>query len=127
LAMMVVDLQMSKYLFICIVILLFVALGTFMPEIPLIMLITPVILPTLIGFGFSTIWFGVICVLMVAAGEISPPIGGTLFMTAALAKNVPITTIYRGTTPFLVSIIVVCVFLLIFPQIALFLPQLMQK
>ena len=124
---MVIELQLSKYPVIVAVIVLLLVLGTFMPEIPMIMLFAPVVLPTLKAVGWDPIWFGVICVLMVSAGEISPPIGGTVFMMAAMAKDVPVTRIFAGALPFAIAVVALCILLIAFPQIALFLPRVMLK
>ena len=123
----VVGLQVSKYVMIAAIILLFLVGGCFIPAIPMIMLLVPIVLPIVEKIGFSPIWFGVISVLMVEAGDITPPVGVNVYLMGAMAKDVPLATIFSGALPFLISILVLCVALIAFPQIALILPELMLK
>ncbi len=122
---LVVELQVSRYLMVSLILILFLVLGCFIPAIPMIMLMVPIVLPVVESLGFSPIWFGVISVLMVEAGDITPPVGVNIFLISGMAKDVPITTIFRGALPFVISIIVVVILLVAFPQIALFLPEVM--
>ena len=123
----VVELPVSKYVMISAIMLLFLVGGCFIPAIPMIMLLVPMVLPVVIQLGFSPIWFGVISILMVEAGDITPPVGVNVFLMGAMAKDVPLSRIFIGALPFLISILVLCAILVVFPQIALFLPEVMLK
>jgi len=123
----VVNLPVSKYLMLTSVILLFLIGGCFIPAIPMIMLLVPMVLPVIEKLGFSPIWFGVISILMVEAGDITPPVGVNVYLMSAMAKDVPINKIFLGALPFLIAILFLCVILVIFPEIALFLPEVMLK
>ena len=79
------------------------------------------------ALGFDPIWFGVMCVLMMEAGLITPPVGLNVYTVAGIAEDVPMAEIFKGATPFLISILVSAVIMTIFPQIALYLPSLMGK
>jgi TRAP-type C4-dicarboxylate transport system permease large subunit len=72
--------------------------------------------------GFDPIWFGVIIVLVGEMGVITPPVGVNVFVIHAIAPDVSLNTIFRGIVPFLISLIIVTVLVIIFPQIATFLP-----
>jgi len=80
-----------------------------------------------LALHFDPIWFGVIAVLMMEAGLITPPMGLNLFTVAGVAKDTSLETVIKGTVPFLVAIIFVAVVLTIFPKIALVLPNMMTR
>jgi len=91
------------------------------------MIITlPIFYPTILNLGFDPIWFGVIMVIIINMGMITPPIGMNVFVIKGVAKDVPLETIFRGIVPFILAMILCLIILTIFPQIALFLPGLMK-
>ncbi len=108
--------------------LLFVALSCILDELAMMLLLLPVVLPTILGldlFGmtaeFKAIWFGILMLVVVSVGLIAPPVGLTVYVVANIAKNVPIGEIYRGIVPFLLSDIVRVLLLLFFPILTLYL------
>jgi TRAP-type C4-dicarboxylate transport system permease large subunit len=74
---------------------------------------------------FDPIWFGVLMVIVLEVGLITPPVGLNVFVLKAAAPGVPMTVIFRGILPFLLSAFLAIVLLTIFPQIALFIPSMM--
>ena len=91
-----------------------------------IMVLTlPVVFPIVVQMGFDPIWFGVMVTLFIEMGLITPPVGVNVFVISGIAKEVPMYTIFRGIAPFFVAMIICMIILIIFPQIALFLPQTM--
>ena len=123
----VVSLEVSRYIILTIVILIYVFLGCFLDAISMMVLTMPVIYPVIINLGFHPIWFGVIAVLMMEAGLLTPPMGLNVFTVAGVAKDVPLESIYRGILPFLISIFVVVFFIVLFPNLATFLPNMMLR
>ena len=99
--------------------------GAFMDELAMITLTVPILYPVVKSLGFDGIWFGVIIVLVCEMGLIAPPVGMNVFVIKGVAPEVPLQTIYRGIWPFLGADIVCAILLVIFPQIALFLPSFM--
>jgi tripartite ATP-independent transporter DctM subunit len=97
--------------------------GCFMDSLPMITLTVPILYPVILDLGFSSIWFGIIIVLVVEMGAITPPVGINVFTIKGIAPDVPLGTIFKGIFPFLGAIVVCTVLLIIFPQIVLFLPQ----
>jgi TRAP-type C4-dicarboxylate transport system permease large subunit len=93
----------------------------------MMVLTMPVIFPVVKALGFDPIWFGVICVIMMEAGLITPPVGLNVYTLAGVVKDVPMQAIFRGAMPFLISMIVVVILITIFPKIALFLPSMMGR
>ena len=120
-------LEVSPYLIHTIIIIIYLFLGCFLDAISMMVLTLPVIYPVILALGFNPIWFGVIAVLMMEAGLITPPMGLNIFTVAGVAKDVPIETIFRGVAPFLLSIFAIVILITIFPQLALFLPNMMLR
>jgi tripartite ATP-independent transporter DctM subunit len=100
----------------------YVVLGTFLEGIAMLVLTLPVVYPVVVGLGYSPIWFGVIVVVVLEMGLISPPVGVNVFVVKGVAPEVPLNTIFRGIWPFWLAMLVCLGLLLAFPQIALFLP-----
>jgi TRAP-type C4-dicarboxylate transport system permease large subunit len=94
--------------------------------IPAIMLSLPVIMPTVKALGFDPVWFGVVVVLLVMMGQITPPVGVACFVTRSIDPEVPLSTIFKGVLPLFACLMLVVILLAFFPQIALFLPNLMR-
>ena len=120
-------LEVSRYGILGIVVLIYLILGCFLDAISMMVLTMPVIFPVITSLGFDPIYFGVICVLMMEAGLITPPVGLNVYTLAGVAKDIPMEEIFRGALPFLVSIIAIALLITIFPDIALFLPSMMGR
>ena len=120
-------LQVSPYVIFAIIVSIYLVLGCFLDAISMMVLTMPVIFPVITALGFDPIYFGVICVLMMEAGLITPPVGLNVYTLAGVAKDVAMEDIFRGALPFLFSIIATVVVITIFPKIALFLPGMMGR
>ena len=106
--------------------LVYVVLGTIMEELTMVLLTLPVFFPVVTQLGFDPVWFGVLIVLVVQVGLISPPVGMNMFVMNALLKDVPMMQIFRGSTIFCVPLVVGLLLVLLFPQLALWLPSFMK-
>jgi C4-dicarboxylate transporter DctM subunit len=106
-----------------IVILMYLVGGCFMDALALITLTVPIIFPLVISLDFNPIWFGVIIVLITEMGVITPPVGVNVYVIKGIAEDVPLETIFKGITPFLIALVVAAIILVAFPQIATFLPS----
>jgi len=106
-----------------IIILMYLLGGCFMDALALITLTIPIIFPLVMSLGFDPIWFGVIIVLVTEIGVITPPVGVNVYVIKGIAEDVPLEIIFKGIMPFLVALIVAAVILVVFPQIATFLPS----
>jgi tripartite ATP-independent transporter DctM subunit len=120
-------LQISRYAILGMIVLVYLILGCFLDAISMMVLTMPVIFPVITSLGFDPIYFGVICVLMMEAGLITPPVGLNVYTLAGVAKDVPMEEIFRGALPFLISIIAVVILITLFPKICLFLPSMMGR
>lgn len=118
-------LPIPSSIILLIVILISLILGCFIESLPLILLLAPVFAPLVTALGYDLIWFGVIIILIAGMGLITPPVGLSVYIVSGVAKDVPLTTTFRGIWWFLGAQIVCAVILIFFPQIALFLPSLM--
>jgi tripartite ATP-independent transporter DctM subunit len=121
------SLAVSPYVIHTVVIVMYMFLGCFLDAISMMVLTMPVIYPVILALGFNPIWFGVIAVLMMEAGLITPPMGLNIFTVAGVAKGVPVETIFRGVAPFLLAIFAVVALVTIFPDLALLLPNMMTR
>ena len=121
------NLQVSPYLIHTIIVIIYLFLGCFLDAISMMVLTMPVIFPVILALNFDPIWFGVIAVLMMEAGLITPPMGLNIFTVAGVAKDTPVETIFRGVAPFLLSIFAIVILITIFPTLALFLPNMMMR
>lgn len=121
----IAGLAVSRYIILAIIIAIYFMLGCFLDSVSMMVLTLPVIFPVIVALNFHPIWFGVIAVLMMEAGLITPPVGLNVYTLAGIAKDVPMHEIFKGATPFLVAIILTAIILTVFPKIALYLPGLM--
>ena len=123
----IAGLGVSKYIILVIIVAIYFLLGCFLDSVSMMVLTLPVIFPVIVTIGFDPIWFGVLLVLMMEAGLITPPVGLNIYTIAGIAKDVPMGTIFRGALPFLLSIIATAIILTVFPQIVTYLPNLMGR
>lgn len=108
-----------------VIIVVYILLGTFMEGFAMMVLTVPIVLPIITTLGYDPIWFGIIMVLVLEMGLISPPVGLNVFVVKGVASHVPLSQIYRGIIPFWIAMAVCVGLLILFPQIALFLPDTM--
>jgi TRAP-type C4-dicarboxylate transport system permease large subunit len=106
-----------------IIIVTYLLLGTFMEDISMLILTLPVVMPVLKALDVDLIWFGVVAVLIIQMGILSPPVGLNVFIVKGIVPDVPMYTIFRGIWPFWYAMGLLIVLLLMFPQLALFLPN----
>ena len=106
-----------------IIILVYLFLGMFLEGIAMLVLTIPVVIPIAIGLDWDLIWFGIIIVIILEMGMISPPVGINVFVVKSIAPDVPMGQIFRGIWPFWFAMAAMIGLLILFPQIALFLPD----
>lgn len=101
----------------------YVLLGTFLEGIAMLVLTLPVVFPVILALGYSPIWFGVVVVIVLEMGLISPPVGVNVFVVKGVAPDVPLAKIFSGIWPFWLAMLACLLILTAFPQIALYLPE----
>jgi C4-dicarboxylate transporter, DctM subunit len=105
---------------------IYVLLGTIMEELSMVLLTIPVFFPIVVGLGFDPVWFGVLIVLVVQIGLISPPVGMNLFVLNSLLKGVALGQIFRGVWLFVLALVVALAMVLEWQALALWLPGFMR-
>lgn len=125
LAESVAALALPRIVVLIIILLIFVLLGCVMDCFAIMILMVPILFPIIQAMNFNPIWFGVIMVIVLEIGLITPPVGLNVFVIKGAVPGVNITTIFKGVWPFLIAALVCIVTIIIFPQITLFIPSYM--
>ncbi|HEY2991691.1 MAG TPA: TRAP transporter large permease subunit [Methylomirabilota bacterium] len=119
----VVGLGLSRWLLFAIIILLYVFLGCIIDGVSMMVLTLPILYPIVVGAGFDPIWFGIVLVIMIELGGITPPVGLNMFVIQGLSGGRPMSEIVWGSLPFGVLMLVVLVLISIFPDLVTWLPN----
>jgi C4-dicarboxylate transporter, DctM subunit len=106
--------------------LIYVVLGTAMEELSMILLTVPLFFPVVTGLGYDPIWFGILVVIVVQIGMISPPVGMNIFVVKNLIRHLSIADIFRGVTPFTVALVALLALIVAVPGLATWLPGFMR-
>ncbi len=125
----VASLNVSPYLIWFIIVLIYLFLGCVMDSMAMILLTVPILYPVMCGpsgLGFDPIWFGIMIVIIIEMGLITPPVGINVFVIKGMAQTVPTTTIFRGILPFVLMMIIEIVILTAIPGIVTWLPDLLR-
>jgi TRAP-type C4-dicarboxylate transport system permease large subunit len=120
-------LPFGKTAILLIIIAMYFVLGCLLDSLAMILLTIPIVFPIVQALGYDPVWFGIIIVMVVELGLITPPIGMNVFVIKGIARDVPLETIFRGVMPFIVAQLVLIGLLIAFPQIALWLPSTMSQ
>jgi C4-dicarboxylate transporter DctM subunit len=110
-------------LMICLIL---IALGMIFDALAMILLMVPVFFPIVASLGLNPVWFGIIVIIVVEIGLITPPIGLNVFVVKSIVGDVPLGEIFRGIVPFVAASILGLLLIIFFPPIALVLPQIMR-
>jgi TRAP-type C4-dicarboxylate transport system permease large subunit len=112
---------------LAIILVAYIVLGMFLEGFAMMVLTIPIVFPILTGLGYDPIWFGIIMVIVLEMGLISPPVGINVFVVKGVAEDVPMSRIFAGIMPFWIAMLVCVVLLVIFPEVALILPNTMTR
>lgn len=108
------------------IVLLYLVLGMFMEPISMVLITLPAILPVISAAGWDPLWFGIVLVMLIEIGLITPPVGMILYVLSGVSDNrVSLTSIAKGSLPFVIVYIVMVFVFFSFPNIVLFFPNLM--
>jgi len=113
-------LSLSPLVVLLCILLLYFVLGMFMDSIAMLVITVPVVYPIIQALGIDPIWFGIVTVLTVELGLITPPVGMNVFVIKAMAPHVGLGEIFKGVAPFIVSDFVRLALLIIFPSLSLY-------
>jgi C4-dicarboxylate transporter DctM subunit len=106
---------------ICILVLLYIVLGMIMDSFAVMIATAPLVAPIIMSFGYDPIWWGIVMVVLVEMGVVTPPFGLNLFAIKSLVPDIPLTSVYRGVIPFLFADMVKLALLIAFPFLTLWL------
>ena len=101
----------------------YLVLGCFMETISMMIATTPIIVPVIVGLGFDPVWWGIVFVILIEAALITPPVGLNLYIVQAVRKSGSISDLFIGSIPFLIAMLAMIAALIVFPQLALWLPE----
>lgn len=114
---------LGAYSSLFVILLGYIILGMFMDGLAMLVVTVPIVFPILTGFGFDPIWLGVIVVIVIEMGMITPPVGLNVFVIKDIARDVPMLTIFKGVFPFWIAMVVCMLLIIAFPDIALLIPN----
>ena len=125
LAAVVDGLEVAPLVILGIIVVAYIIMGTFLEGIAMLVLTIPIVFPVIKDLGYDPIWFGVLLVVVLEMSLISPPLGLNVFVVKGISDGVPMGDIFVGVLPFWAAMFVCAVLLIMFPEIALFLPETM--
>ena len=125
LGLWVAGLNVSPFVIIMAITLLYPILGCFIDALPLMLLTIPIFYPIVTDLGYSGLWFGAFIIVVISMGSATPPVGMSCYIVSGVCKEVPLQTIFKGVWPFIIAFLVMCVLLAVFPQIATWLPSML--
>jgi C4-dicarboxylate transporter, DctM subunit len=123
---MITGLGVNPYLVLSVILFSYLVFGCVMDAVAMTVLLLPIYYPIIIALGFNGVWFGVIGTVMAEIGLMTPPIGLNCFVVSGVLPKYRVETVFRGILPFIPVDIAIVILLVIFPKIALFLPNLMK-
>ncbi len=121
----VTDLDVLPWMIVAIIFLIYFALGAIMDEIAILVIMTPMMYPVILDLGYDGIWFGVLTIMMLLTGLLTPPIGLVTFLVSGLT-NISLGKVFRGLTPFWFTLVIAIALVIAFPAIATWLPTFMR-
>ena len=121
----VTGMNLNRWVVIVGIVVVYFVVSMFMDELPLLLLTLQLTFPLITSLGFDPVWFGVLSMLMVAMGLVFPPVGMIAFVVSSSA-NVSLVKVYTGTSVLMIALVLTTVLVMVFPQIALWLPNTMR-
>jgi C4-dicarboxylate transporter, DctM subunit len=117
--------DLNKFLVMAIIMIIYILLGCIMDIWALLIITLPIFFPLLSDIGFDSLQFGVLSVLCIMIGCITPPVGVVIFALSGMVRDVPMFDIFKGAMPFLTAMVILLIILIFVPQLSTFLPDLM--
>jgi tripartite ATP-independent transporter DctM subunit len=116
-------LDVPRVVILILILSVYILLGTFLEGFSMLVLTLPIVFPIINALGYDPIWFGVIMVIVLEMGLIDPPVGINVFIVKGLVPDVPMSEIFAGIVPFWFAMMVCIAVLIMFPEIATFIPD----
>lgn len=125
LAALVSDADLNRWVVLALINLVLLVMGCFLPPVSIIVMTTPILLPMILALGFDPIWFGIVMTINMEMGLITPPVGLNLYVLKGIAPHIPLKEILIGSLPYVGVLGLAIVLFSIFPEIVLFVPNLL--
>lgn len=122
---MVGNLDLTPLLIIALLLIVYLLLGSVMDSFAVMIITVPIVTPLILGMGYDLIWWGIVMLVVVETGLITPPFGINLFVIRSVQPDVPLMTVFRGAVPFVLSDFLRLALLVLFPALVLWLPMTM--
>ena len=122
---LLVNTALNKWVILILVLIGYIIFGCIMNIMPAMIITLPIIFPAMVALGFDPIWFGVLMVINMEMGQITPPVGINVFAIASVAPDIPMGQVFSGIVPFLLMMVLAMIIIMFIPQIATFLPNLL--
>ena len=119
----VTALGLGPYGTLTVIIIFYLILGMFMETLSMMIATVPIVTPVVLALGFDPVWFGILIVLLIETAMITPPVGTNLFIIQGVRGRGHLHEVMIGSSPFVVTLIVMIVLIVVFPDIALWLPR----
>jgi len=119
----IMALEVNRYAVLALILVVYLLMGIIMDIFAVMVITLPIFFPIVLALGFNPLHFGVLCVAAIMTGSLSPPFAILAFAMHNLYKDVPLTTIFRGSIPFLITLAASMFILIFIPQLATFLPS----
>ncbi len=119
------SLNVPREAILFVVLLIYLVGGCLMDALGFLVVTIPIFYPLAEALGFDPVWYTVVITLVTTMGAVTPPVGVNVYIVSGLAPDIPIGTIFKGVSIFLISYVICLVLLFIFPQVALYLPRLL--
>jgi len=123
---LVTGLDINKYVIMLLILFVYLLLGLFMEGIAILVLTLPIVHPLILDLGFDGVWFGIIMTLVFNIGTLTPPLGMGVFVIHGVNRDIPLPVIFKGVMPMIYAMIVFTLILVAFPDIVMFLPNMMK-
>ena len=120
-AQWVVTLPLNRHIIMSIIFIVYLIGGSFIDDLAFMILATPIFFPAILSMGYDPIWACIMVSLTVCVGSVIPPVAMCVFVVKNITK-VPMSIIYSGVYPFLISLIICIILFFVFPQLILYLP-----
>ncbi len=116
-------LDVSPYLILALILAVYFILGMFLEGIAIMVLTLPIVYPLITQLGFDGLWFGIIMIMLINIGVLTPPLGLSVYIISGVVKDVSIEKIFKGVIPSIITMAIATIILIIFPEIVTFLPN----
>jgi tripartite ATP-independent transporter DctM subunit len=117
------DMQVSRYVLLLFICVLFIVMGMFIDGISMMYLALPLLIPIVAAAGFNLIWFGVVVTILIEIGQITPPMGLNLFVLKGIDRSTDLAVIVKDAVPFMLILLGMIALITVFPELALWLPE----